>query len=97
MPYKDKEAKRKHDRDDKRERRGTTLPRDDMVGTTTKAEGSQIPKELMPVIRAMSDIEKRAKLRLICQSLSDHKMLKNVRYGYYGPDMAVVGELLSAF
>lgn len=64
----------------------------------SQGQGSQdIPKELMPVVRALSDIEKRAKLRLICQSLSDHKMLKNVRYGYYGPDMSVVSELLSAF
>ena len=33
MPYKDKETKKKHDRDDKRRMRGTTT-RDDTLGTT---------------------------------------------------------------
>jgi len=36
MPYKDSEAKKKHDRDDKRRKRGTTNEGDDRAGTTVE-------------------------------------------------------------
>ena len=48
------------------------------------------------VVRAMADPIKRAKLRKICQSLSEHNVANEVRYGLYGPSLAVVGEYLVA-
>jgi len=48
------------------------------------------------VLYALADIEKRAKLRAICQSLSNRGLLRNVRYGYLGPTMDIVSEYLTA-
>ncbi len=50
-----------------------------------------------PILYALGDIKKRAKLRCICQNLSNHGVLKDVRYGVSGPTMDVVAELLEAF
>lgn len=41
MPYKSLEDKRKHDRDDKRRKRGTT-PKDDTAGTTELVPASYV-------------------------------------------------------
>jgi len=52
-----------------------------------------------PIIHALADPDKRLKLRKICQSLSDHKVLDEAYYGC-GRDpvpMSEVSRLLTAF
>jgi len=49
------------------------------------------------ILYALTDLKKRAKLRLICESLKSHHVLKEVRYGISGPTFDVVSELLEAF
>ena len=57
--------------------------------------------EVHPVVKMLSDPLKRAKLRAICNSLSNHGMLGNVTLGYPGYrrsiSMLEVSELLEAF
>ena len=48
------------------------------------------------ILYALSDVKTRAKLRAICISLSDHRVLKNVSYGVSGPPMDIVSEYLTA-
>ncbi len=43
---------------------------------------------------ALADIEMRAKLRLIRDSLKTHGVLREVRYGVSGPTFDVISELL---
>ena len=50
-----------------------------------------------PLLEALADIKKRAKLRVICQSLNEHHLMAEVRYGVSGVTMDVVSELLTAF
>jgi len=49
------------------------------------------------ILYALADPEKRIKLEKICQSLKDHHVLKEVRYGVAGPSMDTVAEFLTAF
>ena len=48
------------------------------------------------VLHALADVDKRAKLRAICQSLGNKGLLKHVNYGVSGPPMDVVSEYLTA-
>jgi len=52
--------------------------------------------EYPAVVYAMADVEKRAKLRAVCQSLSNRGLLREVTYGVYGPTMDIVAEYLTA-
>ncbi len=50
-----------------------------------------------PLLVALADIKKRAKLRAICESLNEHHLLPDVRYGVSGVTLDVIAELLTAF
>ena len=58
---------------------------------------TDIPDYLMPLVTALSDINRRAKLRAICVSLSNKGLLNSVRYGSKGATMETCSELLEAF
>ena len=58
---------------------------------------TEIPGHLMPLVTALSDINRRAKLRAICVSLSNKGLLSRVRYGSKGATMETCSELLEAF
>ena len=60
-------------------------------------EGSQYPENIKPLLCALGDPVKRAKLKRICESLSTRDLLKEVRFGCYGVTMHTVSELLEAF
>jgi len=49
-------------------------------------------------VYALADVQRRAKLRQICLSMSRKPwMLSEVRSGIFGPTMGEVAELLTAF
>ena len=47
------------------------------------------------LLYTLADVKRRAGLRAICQSLGEHHVLKDVRYGVSGPTMDVVAEVLT--
>lgn len=79
MPYKDHAKQRIANMEAKRrQRQGMTL------GMT----------EHPAILEALVDPVKRLKLEKICKSLKNRGLLREVRYGVYGPTFDVVGELL---
>lgn len=70
------------------------------VGLTDKGltnDGSKQGLTKYPaVLYALADVGQRAKLRSICESLSNKGLLKHVRYGVSGPAMDIVSEYLTA-
>lgn len=46
------------------------------------------------ILHALTDPGRRHKLERICQSLKEHNVLSEVRYGVSGPTFDVVAELL---
>ena len=49
-----------------------------------------------PLLYALADPVKRKKLVAICASLEHRGLLKEVRYGVYGPGFDVITEVLTA-
>ena len=92
MPL-DKEAKKEYQREymkKKRSNKGSNIDGSNKEGLTLDV--TQYPA----ILHALADIQTRAKLRAICQSLSQHHVLKEVNYGVSGPPMDIVSEYLTA-
>ena len=53
-----------------------------------------IIREERGILHALVDPGKRRKLEKICQSLKEHNVLSEVRYGVTGPTFDIVAELL---
>jgi len=98
MPYKKKEARKDYMRD-YRKRKPTVNPSDKPSRglECQTVPGSSPAKPYPPIVYALSDIDKRAKLRQICISLREHHVLKDVHYGIRGTPFDIVAELLEAF
>ena len=90
MPYKDKEKQKEAVKKAVDKHRGITN------GITEQGITPKGITEYPPLLYALADVKKRAKLRAICQSLSEHHVLQEVRYGVYGTTMDVVAEYLTA-
>ena len=93
----DKTAKERMQRyrEKKRNETVTELPQD-VTLTVTKDDESVTPSVTPAIIIALADPIKRKKLRSIAQSLKEHNVLGEVRYGVEGPTFDVVAELLTA-
>ena len=63
-------------------------------GSQEGSQGSQT--EYPAIIRALIDPIKREKLEKIHQSLKEHKVLREVRYGTSGPTFELIGDMLEA-
>ncbi len=97
------QAKKDYQKELMRKRRGLTGSNKTEVKGLTN-EGSNGVNDMgsntsvHPVVKMLSDPLKRAKLRAICNSLSNHNMLGNVALGCNRPiSMLEVSELLEAF
>lgn len=75
----------------------TESPKSVTEESVTVTESVTIPDHLMSLVVALSDINKRAKLRAICEMLSNKGLLRQVRYGVKGANMGTCAELLEAF
>ena len=96
MPYKSKAAQKEAIRKAvEKHRKGITLGITEEGITEKDTKKDVIPYH--PIIYALADIKKRAKLRAICQSLDNRGLLEQVSYGTRHPiSMAIVNELLTA-
>ena len=92
MPYKNKEkrteAVRRH--------RGKGLQEGITEGGITEGITGQSVTAYPAIIRALIDPINRKKLEKIHQSLKEHKVLRDVRYGTSGPTFELIGDMLEA-
>ena len=91
LPYKDKVAQKNYNKERMRKARVAQM------GSTTVGNTTTGSTEYPALLYALADIKKRAKLRSICQSLHNHRVLQEVRYGVNGPTLDIVAEFLTAF
>lgn len=95
--FKDKEKQREYNRQRMQRTRVTqkvTQVPEDVLPDTPVLPIPVLPTDYPPVINALADMDKRAKLRAICQSLGSRGLLREVRYGVEGPTFDVVAECL---
>lgn len=89
MPYKSSDQAKQASRERMRKyREGVTK------GVTLEGVTGEGVTRYPAIMYALTDPIKRAKLEKICQSLKDHHVLGDVRYGCFGPTFDVVSELL---
>ena len=87
MPYKDAEESRNAAKERKRKQRGVTK------GVTLEGvtgQGVTYPH----IVHSLVDKDKRLRLEKIHACLKGRGLLREVRYGVFGPTFEVVGELL---
>lgn len=94
MPYKDKEAQKKANKE--RMALVRRIARDEALALgNTSGNTKQGNTEYPAILKALVDPEKRKKLEKIYQSLSNFKQTENVYYGCRDPiPLDVVGDLL---